>query len=143
MNKEKSMLKTKQDITIPGQPCFTIKQLLGANSDKVEITLRVKFRSLIEKGEYVELGTLPAVKGRPEKIYCSSPVTKQILEDARKKDASLLHESPESYNKAGKPGSKKDIGEPTKLPLFKRLDLPSKETIAMFTRKPVTVLAVK
>lgn len=76
--------KTKQTVKwIAGH--FTFSELHQKNSDIVEITLRTKINKAIENSAVVAIGTIPnrKQKGRPEVVYASCPVTKEILESAR------------------------------------------------------------
>lgn len=74
--------KTHQVVTWPTATLFTIKELHRLNPKFVEITLRVRLSKAIEERRVVEVGSIPGDKGRPQKVFSLTPVTKLTLERA-------------------------------------------------------------
>lgn len=89
MKKKKN--KTHQVVTWPTATLFTIKELHRLNQKFVEITLRVRLiREGIEAGRVAEIGSIPGDKGRPQKVFSMTPVTKLTLERARDEHINLV-----------------------------------------------------
>lgn len=82
--------KTNQVVTWPTATLFTIKELHRLNPKFVEITLRVRLSKAIEGGKVVEIGSIPGEKGRPQKVFSCTPVTKLTLERARAESINLV-----------------------------------------------------
>ena len=82
--------KTNQVVTWPTATLFTIKELHRLNPKFVEITLRVRLSKAIEGGKVVEIGSIPGEKGRPQKVFSLTPVTKLTLERARAESINLV-----------------------------------------------------
>lgn len=82
--------KTNQVVTWPTATLFTIKELHRLNPKFVEITLRVRLSKAIEIQQVVEVGSIPGEKGRPQKVFSLTPVTKLTLERARAEHINLV-----------------------------------------------------
>lgn len=63
---------------------FTIEQLHAANSNFVEITLRSRLNSAKKENQIAEIGCIHNGKGRPKLVFATTPVSKEVLESARK-----------------------------------------------------------
>ncbi len=86
---------TNQNMAWPTTPFFTIEDLLNLNAHMKPITVRVRFKNdFVDSKQVVEIGQLSGDKGRPKKVFCMTPVTKIILEQAKKMDVQLI-DSPE------------------------------------------------
>lgn len=82
--------KTNQVVTWPTAVLFTIKELHRLNPKFVEITLRVRLSKAIENGKIVEIGSIPGDKGRPQKVFSLTPVSKLTLDRARAEHINLV-----------------------------------------------------
>lgn len=84
MNKTDRKNKTNLSVNWPEHgKLFTIKELMSANPEFVEITLRVRVDKAIKKDGLVSIvGYKNTGKGRPTMILAMSPVTQQMLDDA-------------------------------------------------------------
>jgi hypothetical protein len=82
--------KTGQNVTWPTAVLFTIKELHRLNPKFVEITLRVRLSKAIEGGKVAEIGSIPGEKGRPQKVFSLTPITKLTLERARAESINLV-----------------------------------------------------
>ena len=82
--------KTNQVVTWPTAALFTIKELHRLNPKFVEITLRVRLSNAITAQRVAEIGSIPGEKGRPQKVFSLTPVTKLILERARAEHINLV-----------------------------------------------------
>jgi hypothetical protein len=84
MNKTDRKNKTNLIVTWPEHgKLFTIKDLMAANPEFVEITLRVRVDKAIKKDNTVAIvGYKNTGKGRPTMILAMAPVTQQMLDDA-------------------------------------------------------------
>jgi hypothetical protein len=74
--------KTNQSVIWPTVSPFTIKDLQKLNPKFVNITLRVRLTNAIEDEKIVEIGAVPGGKGRPQKVFSLTPVTKTVLDTA-------------------------------------------------------------
>lgn len=63
---------------------FTIKQLWGNNPDFKEITLRSHLNKAIESKKVAKIGFMQNPKGRPELVLSTLPITREIIDNARK-----------------------------------------------------------
>jgi hypothetical protein len=90
---EKTERKNKIGLTVNWikDDYFTIKDLMAANSDFKEITLRVRLNKAIEKGEVVKIGDLMGGKGRPEIVMTMAPTLPAILEKAKNNEKIAIH----------------------------------------------------
>lgn len=90
MNTNKTGRKNKTKIT-PVYPVglFTYEDFFKLNLDIREITLRSRLKKKTEAGEYTELGTIHRPKGRPALMFAQSPVSPEVLEEARKMEVSF------------------------------------------------------
>jgi hypothetical protein len=84
MNKTDRKNKTNLNVTWPEHgKLFTIKDLMAANPEFVEITLRVRVDKAIKKDNTVAIiGYKNTGKGRPTMMLTMAPVTQQMLDDA-------------------------------------------------------------
>ena len=82
--------KTNQVVTWPTVSLFSIKELHRLNPKFVEITLRVRLGKAIESGKVVEIGSMPGDKGRPQKVFSMTPVTKLTIDKARAEQINLV-----------------------------------------------------
>ena len=83
--------KTNQVVTWPTATLFTIKELHRLNPKFVEITLRVRLgKAITETQKVAEIGSIPGEKGRPQKVFSMTPVTKLTLEKARAEHINLV-----------------------------------------------------
>jgi hypothetical protein len=84
MNKTDRKNKTNLIVTWPEHgKLFTIKDLMAANPEFVEITLRVRVDKAIKKDNTVAIvGYKNTGKGRPTMILAMAPVTQQMIDDA-------------------------------------------------------------
>jgi hypothetical protein len=82
--------KTNQIVTWPTATLFTIKELHRLNPKFIEITLRVRLSKAIETGKVAEIGSIPGEKGRPQKVFSLTPVTKITLDKARAEHINLV-----------------------------------------------------
>ena len=62
---------------------FTIKDLHAANPSFIEITLRSRIDHAIKDNTIAKIGSIHNGKGRPKLIFAMTPVTKEMLEEAR------------------------------------------------------------
>ena len=81
----------KNEVSLPKNGYYTIKDLLDLNSTVVPITLRVRVKKMIDAGTVTEIGTRHLAKGRPEMVLATTPVAKELLEKALAADI-LLNE---------------------------------------------------
>lgn len=82
---KKTNRKNKTNLTINWLPgFFTIEQLHAANSNFVEITLRSRLNSAKKENQIAEIGCINNGKGRPQLVFATAPVSKNVLESARK-----------------------------------------------------------
>lgn len=86
------MKTTKNDtLQLPSKPWYTIiDDLLKANKDFKEITARVRHSKFVEDGKVVQIGVIPGGKGAPPKVYTQSPVTQEVIDQARKDGIVLM-----------------------------------------------------
>lgn len=63
---------------------FTIDDLHAANPNFVEITLRSRLNSAKNENQVAEIGCIHKGKGRPKLVFAATPVSKDVLESARK-----------------------------------------------------------
>jgi hypothetical protein len=84
MNKTDRKNKTKQVVNWPTNgEYFTIKSLLGSNSEFKQITLRVRLDKAIKSDKSVSvIGYRNNKKGRPEMILAMNPVSQTLLDKA-------------------------------------------------------------
>lgn len=84
MNKTDRKNKTNLVMTWPEHgKLFTIKDLLAANPEFVEITLRVRVDKALKKDNTVSIiGYKNTGKGRPTMIMAMNPVTQDMLDAA-------------------------------------------------------------
>ena len=83
--------KTNQVVTWPTAPLFTINELHRLNPKFVEITLRVRLsKAITETHKVSEIGSIPGDKGRPQKVFSMTPVTKATLDKARAEHINLV-----------------------------------------------------
>lgn len=68
----------------PAKDHTEIPSLLGANSDFVKITLRVRLNTAIENKTVAVIGTLNGGKGRPKLVFANTPVSTETIEAAKK-----------------------------------------------------------
>src|SRR5271169_3094223 len=87
--------KTNQTVTWPTATLFTIKELHRLNPKFVEITLRVRLSNAITDRKVAEIGSIPGDKGRPQKVFSMTPVTKITLERARAEHINLVDKADE------------------------------------------------
>jgi len=82
--------KTNQSVVWPTSTFFTIEELHRLNPKFVEITLRVRLTNAIEDGKVAEIGSTPGGKGRPQKVFSLTPVTKETLDKAEENKINLV-----------------------------------------------------
>lgn len=82
--------KTNQSVVWPTATLFTIKELHRLNPKFVNITLRVRLANAIGEGKVAEIGSIPGEKGRPQKVFSMTPVTRNTLEKARAEGINLV-----------------------------------------------------
>jgi hypothetical protein len=83
--------KTNQIVTWPTATLFTIKELHRLNPKFIEITLRVRLsKAITETQQVAEIGSIPGEKGRPQKVFSMTPVTKTTLDKARAEHINLV-----------------------------------------------------
>jgi hypothetical protein len=84
MNKTDRKNKTNLVVTWPEHgKLFTIKDLLAANPEFVEITLRVRVDKAIKKERTVAvIGYKNTGKGRPTMMLAMAPITQEFLDAA-------------------------------------------------------------
>lgn len=75
--------KTNLSVTWPTATLFTIQELHRLNPKFVNITLRVRLTKAIEAGKVAEIGSVPGDKGRPQKVFSMTPVTRTTLNKAK------------------------------------------------------------
>lgn len=82
---KKTNRKNKTNLTIKWvKGFFTIKDLHAANSNFIEITLRSRLNSAKKENQVAEIGCFHKNKGRPELVFATTPVSKDVLDSARK-----------------------------------------------------------
>lgn len=69
---------------------FTFSSLAELNRDIIEISLRTKLSSAIEKGTVTHIGDLHNEIGRPKKAFAMSPVTPEFLKNLEQNDQSIV-----------------------------------------------------
>ena len=63
---------------------FTVNDLFDLNPEFIRITLRVRLQKAITETKTVAvIGTLAGNKGRPKQVYVMTPVSREIIEEAR------------------------------------------------------------
>lgn len=82
--------KTNQTVIWPTTSFFTIRELHALNPKFILITLRVRLANAISNGEIVEVGSIPSGKGRPNKVFSVTPVSKGLLDEAEKNGITLV-----------------------------------------------------
>ena len=82
MKKTDRKNKTNLTVTWPTN-IFTIKELNEANSEFVEITLRVRLKKAIETGDVNEIGVLHNGKGRPRLVLVYGAITQDHIAEAK------------------------------------------------------------
>ena len=81
---KKTNRKNKTNLTINWLPgFFTIEQLHAANSNFIEITLRSRLNFAKKENQIAEIGCIHNGKGRPQLVFATAPVSKNVLESAR------------------------------------------------------------
>ncbi len=90
MSKNIRKNKTNQSVVWPTTTFFTIAELHRLNPKFVNITLRVRLTNAIEEGKVAEIGSVPGGKGRPQKVFSLTPVTKLTLDKARSENINLV-----------------------------------------------------
>ena len=96
----KNTRKNKMNFSVvwPTTPYFTIKDLIKLNPKFVEITLRVRLTNAIdEEDRFAEIGFVPGAKGRPQKIFAPTPVTKDVLDKAEEAGISLVDKARDKF----------------------------------------------
>lgn len=88
--KQQRKNKTNQSVTWPSTPYFTIAELHNLNPKFVNITLRVRLTNAIEAGKVAEIGSVPGGKGRPQKVFSLTPVSKLTFEKAKQDNINLV-----------------------------------------------------
>ena len=88
MKKTDRKNKTNLTVTWPTN-IFTIKELNDANSEFVEITLRVRLKKAVETGEVNEIGVLHNGKGRPTIVFVYGNPTAAHIEEAKSREVIL------------------------------------------------------
>lgn len=88
--KQQRKNRTNQAVVWPTTTFFSIRELHRLNPKFVNITLRVRLTNEITDGKIVEIGSVPGGKGRPQKVFTFTPVTKAILDEAEKNGISLV-----------------------------------------------------
>jgi len=82
MKKTDRKNKTNLVVTWPTN-LFSIEELNNANSDFVNITLRVRLKKAIDNGQVGEVGYLHNGKGRPRVVLACTPITEQHIIEAK------------------------------------------------------------
>ena len=82
--------KTNQVVAWPTATLFTIQELHRLNPKFVNITLRVRLSNAILAGKVAEIGSIPGEKGRPQKVFSLTPVSKLTLDKARSEQINLV-----------------------------------------------------
>lgn len=90
MKQKQKKNKTNQTVTWPTATLFTIKELHRLNPKFIEITLRVRLSKAIEGGKVAEIGSIPGDKGRPQKVFSMTPITKAALDKAKSEHINLV-----------------------------------------------------
>lgn len=88
--KQQRKNRTNQSVTWPSTPYFTILELHKLNPKFVNITLRVRLTNAIESGKVAEIGSVPGGKGRPQKVFALTPVSKLTFEKAKQNNINLV-----------------------------------------------------
>lgn len=88
--KQQRKNRTNQSVTWPSTPYFTILELHKLNPKFVNITLRVRLTNAIEAGKVAEIGSVPGGKGRPQKVFALTPVSKLTFEKAKQDNINLV-----------------------------------------------------
>ena len=94
MSNKKTNRKNKTNLTVTwpsADKYFTIVDLMGANTDFIPITLRVRLKNAIDDGTVSEIGTIHGGKGRPKLAFAMNPVTEDVLAGARQAEV-VLHD---------------------------------------------------
>jgi hypothetical protein len=99
MKKNTRKNKTNQTLNMPKKAYYTLKELFAINKHfNAEITVRVRHTNVIEDGRVAEIGAVPGGKGRPQKVYALTPVTKTLLEKVRADGISLVDNAEKLIN---------------------------------------------
>lgn len=80
-NKEKDKKKRGQSITFPN--VFTVKELNDVYPDIIEITLRYKIMTAIDRGAILQIGSIGRPVGRPHVVYGKAPLSLSLIQDAK------------------------------------------------------------
>lgn len=98
MNKNIRKNKTNRSVTWPTSPYFTIVDLQKQNKTFVNITLRVRLSNAIKEGEVAEIGVLTGGKGRPQKVFALTPISKTTLAKAESENIVLIENANKLIN---------------------------------------------
>ncbi len=81
MDKEQQKRSKNQSVTFPN--VFTVKELNCLYPGTIEITLRYKITTAIDRGSIIQLGTINRPVGRPHVVYGKAPISKSVLQEAK------------------------------------------------------------
>lgn len=88
--------QNKKPITWPKTKFFTFDDLkkLNPEPDYVDITLRVNLSKIVkETKQFTVIGSKPSPIGRPKTVYSVTPVTPEILEEAKNSGVTLEYQT--------------------------------------------------
>jgi len=96
------MDETKSKKKARGQPVvfpniFTVEELIKSHPNIVEITLRYKINSAIDRGVITQIGTIHRPVGRPHVAYGKEPLSKTILQSARGRGVKIFEDKEKKF----------------------------------------------
>lgn len=88
--------KEKLELKLPISQWYTLEDVFNLNPQFThKITARVRHTNAIEEGKTAEIGCILGGKGRPQKVYALTPVSKLILDAAKVKGIDLIEKAEE------------------------------------------------
>lgn len=91
MDKEKDKKTVRgQSISFPN--VFTVKELNDVYPDIIQITLRYKITTAIDRGSVIQIGTINRPVGRPHVVYGKAPLSKSIIQEAKNRGVEIYED---------------------------------------------------
>ena len=86
----------KLELKLPTSQWYTLDDVFNSNPQfPHRITARVRHTNAIIAGKTVEIGCILGGKGRPQKVYALTPVSKLVLDAAEAKGINLVEKARE------------------------------------------------
>lgn len=84
--------KKKRNLPVAFPQIFTVEELNTSYPDMVEITLRYKIGTAIERGQLIQIGKISKPVGRPQVVYGKVPISNTIIKSARDRGVYIFEE---------------------------------------------------